>query len=72
MSFEHVDSDLRTSFEHYRSRVLQLNRNNLTKSFELLEISRDSTDPEDLKQIYSKEWPVGLRGSPTNGFPAYV
>ncbi|THZ93639.1 hypothetical protein D6C82_08762 [Aureobasidium pullulans] len=56
MSLEFVEAELRDAFEHYRSRVIQLNRNNLAKLFEIVEVSPDSTEPEDLELVAVDEW----------------
>ena len=56
MSLEFVEAELRDAFEHYRSRVIQLNRNNLAKLFEIVEVSPDSTEPEDLELVAVEEW----------------
>lgn len=57
MSLEAIDADLRDSFELHRSRVLQLRRNCLARLFEILEISPDTTDSEELDLIRAEEWP---------------
>ncbi|CAD0111463.1 unnamed protein product [Aureobasidium uvarum] len=57
MSLEPINADLRESFELHRSRVLQLRRNCLARLFEILEISTDTTDPEELDIIRAEEWP---------------
>lgn len=57
--------------DRYRSRILQLNRNMLTKLLESESISPDSTDPADIKRIERKEWFVGRRISAPN-FPPSV
>ncbi|KAG9943457.1 hypothetical protein KCU85_g8631, partial [Aureobasidium melanogenum] len=57
-----VDADLRTSFELHRSRVLQLKRNCIVKLFERVEVSLDSTDREELEDVWYEEWPDSLAG----------
>lgn len=42
--------------DRYRSRILQINHNILTKVLEREKISPDSTDPEDLREIELQEW----------------
>jgi hypothetical protein len=64
MSPEPVDADLRASFELHRSRVLGLKRNCLTRLFEILSISPDTTDLEDLDIIRREEWPTYAYGQP--------
>jgi hypothetical protein len=64
MSSEPVDADLRASFELHRSRVLGLKRNCLTRLFEILSISPDTTDLEDLDIIRREEWPTYAYGQP--------
>ena len=56
MSHEAVDADLRAAFELHRSRILQLKQNCLAKLFEILEVSLDTTDPEELEVVWYEEW----------------
>ncbi|KAH0156496.1 hypothetical protein KCU67_g8292, partial [Aureobasidium melanogenum] len=58
-----VDADLLASFELHRSRVLQLTRNCLVKLFERVEVSPDSTDREELEDVWYEEWPDSLAGA---------
>jgi hypothetical protein len=62
MSSEHVNADLRAAFELHRARVLGLKRNCLTRLFEILSISPDTTDLEDLDIISRGEWPTYAYG----------
>ncbi|CAD0100757.1 unnamed protein product [Aureobasidium mustum] len=57
-----VDADLHASFESHRSRVLQLKRNCLVKLFERVEVSPDSTDREELEDVWYEPWPHSLAG----------
>ncbi|CAD0100227.1 unnamed protein product [Aureobasidium mustum] len=66
MSLEPINADLRASFELHRSRVLLLKRNCLARLFEILEISPDTTDPEELDIVRAEEWPENVVGRLTN------
>lgn len=57
MSLELINADLRASFELHRSRVLQLRRSCLARLFRILEISPNTTDPEELDIVRAEEWP---------------
>ncbi|KAG9604378.1 hypothetical protein KCU77_g1208, partial [Aureobasidium melanogenum] len=56
MSADAVDADLRTAFERYRSRVAQLNRNNLAILIEGQLVSPDSTDHGKVELVLDEEW----------------
>ncbi|KAG9664187.1 hypothetical protein KCU64_g844, partial [Aureobasidium melanogenum] len=56
----HVDADLREVFELHRSRILQLRRNCLARLFEIVEISPDTTDREELELVWDEEWPYNV------------
>jgi hypothetical protein len=64
VSSEPVSADLCASFELHRSRVLGLKRSCLTRLFEILSISPDTTDLEDLDIIQGEEWPTYAYGQP--------
>lgn len=56
----HVDADLRELFELHRSRILQLRRNCLARLFEIVEVSPDTTDREELELVWDEEWPYNV------------
>jgi hypothetical protein len=58
MSSELILLNLRACFELHRSRGLRIKRKCLVKSSEILKISPDTTDLEDLETIRRKEWPT--------------
>ncbi|CAD0084586.1 unnamed protein product [Aureobasidium vineae] len=66
MSPESINAELRDAFKLHRSRVLQLKRNCLARLFEILEISPDTTDPEELDIIRAEEWPTNVIGHLTD------
>jgi hypothetical protein len=66
MSSEPINAELRVAFELHRSRVLGLKRNCLTRLLEMLSISPDTTDLEDLDIIRREEWPSYMYGAPTH------
>jgi hypothetical protein len=72
MSPEPVDADLRASFELHRARVLGLKRNCLTRLFEILSISPDTTDLEDLDIVRREEWPMANHATPSKPAPTYM
>jgi hypothetical protein len=59
------NAELRAAFELHRSRVLGIKRNCLTRLFEILSISLDTTDLEDLDIIRREEWPTYMYGAPS-------
>ncbi|KAH0191224.1 hypothetical protein KCV03_g6354, partial [Aureobasidium melanogenum] len=56
ISADAVDADLRIASERYRSRVAQLNRNNLATLIEGQLVSPDSTDREEVELVLDEEW----------------
>lgn len=65
-------TELRASFDRYRSRIIGLNRKILYRLLETLSITPDSTDPAHLQLIEEEEWRLGGLRNRNHSLPSSV